>query len=67
MGGWWWGKWDCPKIQGKWDDGRVLSGVADWVSRWLGMGKVGLYYNPGKVGWWEGFEWGEELGGGVSG
>jgi len=22
-----------------------------------------LSYNPGKVGWWEGFEWGEELGG----
>ena len=49
---------DCPTILGKWDDGRVLSGVADWVSRWLGMGKVGLYYNPGKVGWWESFEWG---------
>jgi hypothetical protein len=27
-------------------------------------GKMGLSYVPGKVGWWEGFEWGEELGGG---
>jgi hypothetical protein len=33
---------DCPKIPGKWDGGRVLSGVGDWVSKWLGMGKVGL-------------------------
>jgi hypothetical protein len=25
--GWGWGKLDCPKIPGKWDGGRVLSGA----------------------------------------
>ena len=56
MDGWGLGKGNCPTIPGKWDDGRILSGVGrvvrggEWVSRWLGMGKVELSYNPGKVG-----------------
>ena len=33
-------------------------GVKGGVSGWLGIGKGELSYNPGKVGWWEGFEWG---------
>jgi hypothetical protein len=51
-----WGKGNCPTIPGKWDDGRILSGVGrvvrggEWVSGQLGVGKVGLSYNPGKVG-----------------
>ena len=30
-------------------------------------GKAGMSYVPRKVGWWKDFEWGEVLGGVVSG
>jgi len=49
-----WGKGNCPTFLGKWDGGRVLSGVGRGVRRGVNgclvVGKVGLSYNPGKVG-----------------